>query len=142
MDDWNAKPGARAANYGAAALFLTYFYERYGLDAMRALSADPSPRGLQAVDHVLHALGQPGVNDFFGDWVLANFLYDPTYEDGRYGYPDLPPLVTPLPLATVTTYPFVHSDEANQYAADYFVLTNLSGAHSLDLRLSAPPRSD
>ena len=34
LDDWNANPGERAANYGAATLFLTYFFERYGINAI------------------------------------------------------------------------------------------------------------
>src|SRR5262249_40293692 len=62
LDDWSAEPSARGVNYGAATLFLIYFYDRYGLDALRAVAADHQLRGLQAVDDVLHESNQPGVN--------------------------------------------------------------------------------
>ncbi|MCC6801806.1 MAG: immune inhibitor A, partial [Anaerolineae bacterium] len=93
---------------------------------------------LQAVDQVLQARGEPGVDDLFGDWVLANALFDPEYGDGRYGYQELPPLMTPPPLAAVTDYPFVFDGATNQYAAGYFVLSNLSGARSLDIDIDHP----
>jgi hypothetical protein len=128
----------RAANYGAALLFITYFYERYGLDAIKKLSADPA-NGLQAVDNTLHAIGQPGVNDFFGDWVLANELLDPTLGDGRYGYKMLPNnLPSALPLATVTTYPYLSAHPAHQYSADYYVLNGLQGKTSMDISIALP----
>ncbi|MFN8451428.1 MAG: immune inhibitor A [Anaerolineae bacterium] len=138
LDDWNAEPGARSANYGAASLFMIYFYQRYGLDGMRALSAETAPRGLQAVDDVLRARDEQDADDFFADWVLANALSDEDYADGRYGYVGLPPLLTPPPVATVTTYPFDYDGATNQYATSYFALTNLDGAHALDLSIQSP----
>lgn len=135
LDSWNAHPGERAANYGAASLFLIYLYGRYGLDALQAVSAEHTPRGLQAVDQMLVARGEPGVDEFFADWVLANALYDSDYAGGRYGYPGLPPLVTPPPLATVTSYPFLFGGEANQYATHYFAFANLNGAQMLEFSL-------
>lgn len=138
LDDWNADPGGRAANYGAASLFLIYFYQRYGLDAIHALSAANMPRGLQAVDHALRTRGEPGADDFFADWVLANGLFDSNYDDGRFGYASLPLLPTATPLTTVTGYPFLYGGEASQYATSYFVLTNLNGAQALDFSLGSP----
>jgi immune inhibitor A len=138
LNSWNAEPGGRAANYGAAALFLTYFYDRYGIDAMSALSADHDLRALDAVDAVLLARGEPGVNDFFGDWVLANLLLDPTFEDGRYGYQNLVGLIPPLFQDVTSRYPFTYQGEANQYAAHYFDLHNLGEANALDIHLDAP----
>ena len=138
LDDWNSTPGMRAVNYGAASMFLIYFYQRYGIDAIHALSADRSERGLEAVDDVLRARDLGNVDGFFADWVMANYLYDPTYGDGRYGYPGIPPLLTPPPLATVAQYPFEYDGDAHQYATDYFVLSKLDGAQSVDFNLGAP----
>ncbi|MBI1257906.1 MAG: hypothetical protein GC204_10580 [Chloroflexi bacterium] len=138
LDDWNANPGARAANYGAATLFLSYFYQRYGIDAIHQLSADHQTRALQAVNDVLTANNQPGVNDFFGDWVVANFVDDRSYANGKYGYGDMPLMQTPPVNATVTQFPYQVEGSANQYSADYYKLSDLNGVNNLDIRLDAP----
>jgi hypothetical protein len=137
LNNWAEEQYRRVANYGAALLFTTYFYERFGLDALRELNADPA-RGLLAVDNVLRRRGGD-VPTLFADWVLANFLQDTTLVDGQYGY-DLLPTGMPgiVPLATVTDYPFTYTTTANQYAADYYVLNNLPASHQLDIRLDAP----
>jgi hypothetical protein len=81
-------------------------------------------------------MGKPGVNDFFADWVLANFLLNP---DTDYGYRLLPAGITsPMPIAVVTDYPYTSTDSSNQYAADYYVMTNLKGKTALDIDLDAP----
>jgi aryl-alcohol dehydrogenase-like predicted oxidoreductase len=61
-----------APHYGAADLFVAYFYERFGAEALRKLSDEPE-RGLVAFDHVLKAMGQAGVDDFFADWAESDF---------------------------------------------------------------------
>jgi len=136
LNDWNADPMLRAPNYGAATLFMIYLDQRYGLDAMRRLSAERDQRGLQAVDDTLRALGEPGVNEFFADWVLANVLLDPDYEDGRYGYPAFPPLMGSR--VSVSAYPFSQEGFVNQYAAVYYAFAGLSSYTSLGIQLDAP----
>jgi immune inhibitor A len=136
LNDWNADPAGRAANYGAAALFFIYLEQRYGLDAVRALSAERDERALQAVDDVLVSLGEPGVDAFFGDWALANALLDTSYGDGRYGYPGLD--VMPVSPITISEYPFEQRSSVNQYATTYYAFSGLDGANALDLHLDAP----
>lgn len=138
LNYWAEATSARAGNYGAALMFITYFYERYGLDGIQKLSADPA-NGLQAVDNTLHLLKQPGVNNLFADWVLANYFMDPSLGDGRYGYKLLPAsLGTAAPLARVESYPFHNETSANQYSADYYALDNLNGSTSLDVTVTVP----
>src|SRR5690606_23978118 len=72
------------------------------------------------------------------DWALANFLQAPLLEDGRYGYAVLPGMSSAAPEAVITQYPHLRVDEANQYSADYLVLTNLNDAQTLSLTLAAP----
>ncbi len=138
LNDWHTEPSARSADYGAATLFLVYFYERYGIDAMQKLSADSSPRGLQGVDDVLHELNQPGVNKLFADWVLANALNDTSYGDGSYGYALLPNLPTPPTVADARSYPFSYTGSVSQFATDYLTLANFSGKSTLTISLDAP----
>lgn len=139
LNTWSEGIGSRAQHYGAALLFVTYLADRYGLDAVRALSADTSVRGLQAVDNLLQSRGEPGVDSVFADWVVANFLFDATLDDGRYGYTSIGSnVVSAQPVQTVTTYPLLWESNAAQYATDYLVLTNLDGVEALNISLDAP----
>ena len=136
LNTWS-EDGPRLPHYGAAMMFVTYFYERYGEAALRALSADPTD-GMESFDNILHQLGEPGADALFADWVLANFLLDPTLAEGQYGYQLLSGLSSPLPAEIVTTYPYERSDLANQYSADYLVLTNLDAQQQLDIQIQLP----
>ncbi len=136
LNSWN-EDGSRAPNYGAALLFVTYFVQRFGDDALRALSADPL-LGLESFDHTLRQLGQEGVDSLFADWVLANQLLDPTLDDGRYGYNALRDISSPPPLQVWTEYPAQQQAQSNQYATDYYVLNNLGTRRKLTLGLTAP----
>jgi len=83
----------RGAHYGAAFMFLAYFYNRYGEEATTALIRSPQT-GLAGVELALEAIeatdpstGEPvTLVDLFGDWVVANLLLDPSIGDGRYAY--------------------------------------------------------
>ncbi len=131
-----SEDGPRAAHYGAAMMFVTYLYERYGLDAIHALSADLS-KGLTSFDNVLRSMGEPGVNEFFADWVLANWYLDPSLADGRYGYRLLSQeLLGGGAGIAPASYPFTYFAEANQYATHYYPLTSLGGVQSLDIGVS------
>jgi hypothetical protein len=135
LNTWS-EDGPRAPHYGAAMLFVDYLYERYGLEAIQALSADQA-KGITSFDNVLRGLGQPGADVFFADWVLANWFLDPSLSDGRFGYRLLMPgLASPAPAAMPASYPFLWTGQASQYAADYFVLDNLEGVKSLDISLA------
>jgi immune inhibitor A len=133
LNSWSEN-GPRLPHYGAALMFVTYFYERYGVDALRTLSADPVD-SLDSVDNALRGMDEAGVNEFFADWVLANYLLEP---DGLYGYKMLTALVSPPPEEVVTNYPYTLDDEANQYSTDYFVLTNLENRSELSISIDAP----
>lgn len=137
LNAWS-EDGPRLPHYGAAMLFMDYFFERYGLKALQDVSADPGT-GFESFDRVLRELGQPGVNDLFADWTAANFVLNPALDDGRYGYKLLPQgMPSAMPEAVVTSYPYQAQNSAKQYSADYAVLTNLDGTKSLDIRVDAP----
>src|SRR5690606_4196298 len=135
LNHW-PEDGSTIPHYGAGLLFVTYFYDRYGKDALQALARHPAS-GLTGVDIVLAELGQPDVNSFFADWVLANYLQDTLLDDGRYGYRSLSGLTGPAPIAVVGEYPYRRSGEARQYSTDYYVFNNMAGQSVLDIRLSA-----
>ena len=137
LNTWAENQSLRGFHYGASLLFLLYLYDQHGIEAINDLSADQSQRGLQAVDNVLRARGEPGVDEFFADWVMANALHNPSAAEGQYGYRILSPIF-PVEEATITAYPSELMGSVHQYATDYFILDNLDGVGALEIRLDAP----
>lgn len=136
LNDFSYVGPNMAASYGAGFLFVTYFHERYGVDAVRALSLDAAS-GLASVENTLRALGEPGADAFFADWVVANVAQNTIAADGRYGYASLPALGVPRIL---------DQDDTNgqtrllaQYGTDYHLLTDVEGAAALEISLAMPP---
>lgn len=139
LNSWAEEGYLRGANYGAAQLFVTYFYDRYGEDALRLLSADPAARALDGVESVLEAIDAPETLDtLFADWVVTNAVNDPRLEDGRYAYahPNLAGVESDV-LELVRELPFTIDQALPPYAADVYVLDNLDGAEALDLSFGA-----
>lgn len=73
-------------HYQTAFLFMLYFWERFGDDALRDLIAQDL-NGWDGVQAVLDKYA-PGLTfeDVFLDWLAANVVQNPDLEDGRYGY--------------------------------------------------------
>ena len=106
------------AHYGNAYLFMNYFLSRFGEEATKALVADPA-NGMESVDDVLRRFGYDfGADDLFADWVVANWLDDPSLDEGRWGYPDYDP--SPMNVAERhRKLPAEGEGDVSQYAADY-----------------------
>ncbi len=137
LNTWAEEGSLRGYNYGAALAWMTYFYERYGIDALEQAAAVNSQRGLLAFDQALQAMGEPGVNNFFADWVLANALY-PLEDAGVYDYASFSILNGVPPFTnTIEKLPASIADTASQYASDPYVL-NVSDAASIEITIQAP----
>jgi immune inhibitor A len=128
----------RGANYGAGFMFVTYFYHRYGEDGIRELSGQ-TDNGLLAVQAALETL-DPATDapDFFADWVLATYIQDETFEDGRYSYPDDLPVSRPTIQRVGSPVPYTWEVTANQYSAAYYEIDGLQDGDKLDVMLDAP----
>ena len=127
LNDWPNDQNATTPHYGAGFLFMTYFLDRFGEDATKALVKDPA-NGFDSVDNVLAQLnavdpltGKPiSADDFFMDWVVTNFLLDDSVGDGRYIYHNYPAANRASATETISSCP--HSTVArdvNQYGVDY-----------------------
>lgn len=139
LNTWAEPADQRIYNYGAAQMFLLYLSDRFGVEAVQAAAAQPTPHALQAVDVVLRSMGQPGVEEFFADWVMANILFDTSIDDGRYGYQTITwGASIAYPEQTAVAYPFEASGEVRQYAADYILLDQLDGLSSLRIAVETP----
>lgn len=123
----------RGADYGGALLFLVYLYEQHGLELLQQINAHPLD-GMRAVDAVLQASGQGGVDILFADWVVANALQ---LADGRYGYRTLPDLPA-IQSAPVDSLPYGRNQRMQQYATEYYSLNALPASGSLQVRVILP----
>lgn len=118
LNSWPDGPGEAGPNYGAAYLFTSYFLERFGEGATRALVAHPA-NGIASVEAVLLESGY-SFDELFADWVVANYIDDPSLEDGRYGYGELRMEVDDV--YSLGRYPAERQDAIHQQAADYILL--------------------
>jgi len=98
LNDWvNSSSPGFSQHYGESFLFFTYFLDRFGEEATKALTANPE-NDLASVDDTLKQLditdpvmGNPVTADsFFMDWAVTNILLDPSFGDGRYVYKNYP----------------------------------------------------
>lgn len=131
--------------YGGGFLFGAYMLERYGIDAIQGLVADPAD-GMQGVQHMLDQIGVTDpftgeamtANALFTEWSIANYLNDTTLLDGRYGYQNS--RIAGLPRASTTNFfdrlPISLNDaNVNQWATRYYVLNgNLSDSVQIDFK--------
>jgi immune inhibitor A len=110
------------AHYGASYLFLSYFLERYGEEAVRQLVAEPA-NGIAGFDAVLARIGSTDrqFRDLFSDWVIANYLDHADPAGGLHGYAKLE-LDGPAHAAHHTAYPLQQEATVHQYGTDYILL--------------------
>ncbi len=127
--------------YGGATLFVSYLYERFGLDFLRQLAFHPQ-QGLDALDALLAAHGAGiSADDVFTDWVIANFLLDNRRENGRFGYPQLwtPDLKPARRLRYIYELPFTYDHVTSPYSAAYYELWPAALDRSLPLLFRFSP---
>ncbi|RME44611.1 MAG: hypothetical protein D6796_11565, partial [Caldilineae bacterium] len=131
---WGRTPEIRRANYGASFLFFRYLYDRFGLEVIQSLVAQPE-NGIAGIEQ---SLQQNGISlpfdSIFADFLLANYLNDPRLDDGRWAYAD--PKLTLPPVrhaARHTTLPVEAAGTVKPYGADYIELA-VSGPLSITFR--------
>jgi immune inhibitor A len=131
LNTWGDSPNESIAHYGGSYLFLSYFLERFGEDMMRQIVAHPA-NGVDGFNAVLAAQGQPySFDDIFADWLIANYLDDPTLGEGLWGYRNLS--VSSITLdAQHKDYPVNRESTVSQYAADYIELEGGRGTLTVD----------
>ena len=121
LNTWDGSVGGRAPHYGNSYLFMTYFLDRFGESATRAVVARPE-NGIPAFDIVLKDLDPDLTFDaVFADWLIANYLNDTSLAQGQYGYKELQLRNVSL-AATHRSLSAKNSATVHQYAADYVKL--------------------
>jgi len=134
LNQWVAD-NLRFPRYGATFLFVNYFVEQYGLDALQLLSDEPQD-GWQSVDKVLQQVANQSADDFFADWILTNYFLN---AETGYGYRTLwNDLPSARPLASIVSYPYQTTGQLPQYSTDYYTAFNLGDASALTLTITQP----
>ncbi|MEJ2208305.1 MAG: immune inhibitor A [Anaerolineae bacterium] len=113
--------GDSGPSYGASYLFLNYFFEQYGAEAIQQLVAEPA-NGIAGFEAVLADVDPDRTfEDVFADWLAANYLDGHGSDEGPYSYAgiELDALRT---SARHDSYPLEQRADVHQYAADYVVL--------------------
>ena len=97
-----------SVDYGAAALFATYFYDRFGSEPTKQLVRE-STNSVASVQAVLHTVAPDMTFDgLFAEWVVANYVNS----HGRFA-----------PPYTYTTITFPGEIEPYEAAVDHEALT-------------------
>ena len=122
LNTWGAEPGSNLPHYGGSFLFMTYFLDRFGEEATRAMVASPE-NGIAGFNDALQNSGHSETfDDVFADWLVANLLDDEQTDNGRYGYQNIDPEQVNL-QASYRRYPAIEDGgEVSQFGADYFEL--------------------
>jgi immune inhibitor A len=132
LNDWpdDSKEDS-TPHYGASFLFLTYFLDRFGEAATKALVANPD-NGLKSVDTTLQKInavdsqtGEPiTAKSFFLDWVITNYLMDRNVGDGRFSYTKYRGAPRAEPTESFHNCPIDTSTrDVHQYGVDYVRFT-------------------
>jgi len=139
LTDWPTDPAKSYAHYGASFMFVTYFLDRFGDEATKALITHSS-NGMSSIDAVLANLNikdpatqEPlDADDFFSDWIVATFVQDPEVGDGRYAYSNYPDAPVPSETESINSCPTeLITREVKQYGADYIRIT-CRGDHAIN----------
>ncbi|MBD3235485.1 MAG: hypothetical protein GF330_02135 [Candidatus Eisenbacteria bacterium] len=122
------------SDYIKTYLWSLYFFERYGgHDAVYDLVHETDD-SFVGYDDVLAAHGYGATSaDVFADWAVANFLDDPSIDDGRFGYlgDELPPFNV---MGTFDEYPVIDEVRTvNSWATDYYRFREMTGFSALEL---------
>ena len=139
LTGWGADVGQNGPHYGASMLFTTYFLDRFGSDATKAVVAHDK-NGMDSIDQVLADLDirdpltgeRITAESFFADWAVANYLGDSSVGDGRYAYNIYPN--APQAYAG-TNYPIcpseVSTSDVAQFGVDY-IRVSCEGTYTLN----------
>jgi immune inhibitor A len=137
---WANDPNLAGPNYGGSYLFMVYFLERFGDEVLRQVVASKAD-GIAGFNEVLADQGL-GVTfeDIFADWLIANYLDDPSLGGDRYGYRDLQIERSAIDV-TYDQYPVQSVATVHQYGTDYIelqagegdVMVNFTGSTTVRL---------
>ena len=124
LTSWGQEDYERRANYGASFLFALYLYDRFGAEMIHRLVEQPE-NGIAGIEKTLQDLGyENSFDQLFADFIIANYLNDPSLAEGQWGYsPQAVDLPTPKLAASFADFPVEAAEQVKQYGVDYIELS-------------------
>ena len=120
LNQMPADTATASQHYSAAFLFSSYYWQRFGSDAVRRLVATEAD-GIAGYDSVLGALSTGLVfEDLFADWVVANYVDDRVGVTQPWSYTALD--VSVVPQTRISSYPARIDGTVTAFGTDYVVL--------------------
>jgi len=133
-------------SYNQVKLWMTFMFEHYGEENFISTLINDQANGIEGVVNALDSLGYPQLFDeTFEQWIIANYLDNKTFLNGRYGYLhyNFPPCRV---AASITQFPSgPRADSVRSYAVDYIrfsstiprdIYIQFDGVDTSDFRLS------
>ncbi len=130
-----------APHYGQSFLFVSYFLDRFGEDATKAVVANEA-NSMESIDAVMKDLNITDpltgklitVDDIFADWAVTSYLNDPDAGDGRFAYVRYTSAPTANATEELNRCPSDwESQTVHQYGVDYIEI-GCSGQYTLDFQ--------
>ncbi|MGC8874240.1 MAG: hypothetical protein ACP5SI_07325, partial [Chloroflexia bacterium] len=116
-------------HYGASFLWFRYLVDRLGGPEVLRQFYDPGTDTLTTADRILQQAGYRPVVEasrpfdaFFADWVVANYLNNPSVGDGRYAYAPDREMGTVFQPEPIWNLPWSARTTVFPYGADYYTL--------------------
>lgn len=139
LTDWGAETSENGPHYGASYLFMTYFLDRFGEKATKALVAHKENGfiSLEAVMRELNIINPStgavySADEVFMDWAAANYLLDPNLENGRYDYRSYSPSHARA-SSSLSACPASIISDVFQYGVDYIEIS-CPGSYTLNFQ--------
>jgi immune inhibitor A len=138
LNDWPNDQNITSPHYGSSFLYLTYFLDRFGEDATKAVVKDLA-NGFDSIDNALKQINatdpvtnQPvTADDVFMDWAITNYVMDGSVGDGRYVYHNYSGTDPVAPTEAISNCPQSPlTRDVHQYGVDYIEIS-CSGEQTL-----------
>ncbi|GAC1634511.1 MAG: immune inhibitor A [Chloroflexota bacterium] len=125
------------AHYGAAYLFLSYLYDRFGRSFIHDLVGQSHYTDFELVNSVLQAHHiRLTADQVFAQWVIANLVHDRSIAHGVYGYKQLGFKIDNVTGKLTEAAPV--DNQVPPYAAQYTSVELPKDGHTFHVRFSAP----
>lgn len=133
-------------SYNQVKLWMTFMFEHFGGENFISTLINDQANGIEGVANTLSNLGyEETFNEIFEQWIVANFLDNTSYLNGKYGYfhYNFPPCRI---AASYSQFPTgIKTGSVSSYAADYLlfystiprdVSIQFDGADTTEFRLT------
>ena len=126
LNTWANDPRFMLPHYAASYLFFDYAAGRFGPDFTREVIHAPE-EGINGIQAVLDQ-HQEGMHfdDLFADWAVANYLNDPSIENGRFAYTNESSFHV-SGETVLSQYPVNRTAHMHEYASNYYSLQPAGG---------------